>query len=403
LLWFIAIAGIAVVLSLADKFNNGYALFIYPPYRMEMSLNLFVFLLMGGVFLIYGFARLAIHTLQLPAKVREFRLQRKRNEAHRAMADGLRAFLEGRYGRAEKSAAKAMELGETPALNAIIAAYSAHHLRRSEKSQSYLIQAESITPDESVAQLMAQAEILLERHQPNDALIVLKTLKDRAGLHTAALRLKLKAYQLVGDWQQILQLLPQLEKRAALEPGQLEQLRVRAYVETLRAKASDLAAVKTYWQKIPSFIKSHPGIAETAARIFINLNAHDTAYEIIEQRLGYTWSATLIDLYGNAPQDKDVTRQIEHAEKWLEGHSQDAGLLVTLGRLCFHQQLWGKAQSYLEASLALEQSHTAHLLLGQIFDKLEKNRPAQEHYRRALELALKQLQASTGGRRKLAL
>lgn len=403
LFWFIAIACIAVVLSLADKFNNGYALFIYPPYRMEMSLNLFAFLLIGGLFLIYGFTRLAIHTLQLPAKVREFRSKRKEAEAHRIMIEGLRAFLEGRYAKAEKSAVKAMDLGEEPGLNAIVAAYAAHQLRQPEKSQNYLAHVETLMPEETVAQLMAQAEILLERHQPHDALIVLKILKDKAGLHTAALRLKLKAYQLIGNWEELLKLLPLLEKRSALEPLQIEQLKVRAYMENLRAKANDVDILKAYWQKMPNADKARAGVAETAARNFINLGEHAIAYQIIERNLQHEWNSVLVDLYGNSSPGKDVIKQIERAEEWLKLHPQDSGLLLTLGRLCFHQELWGKAQSYLEASLALEASHSAHLLIAQIFEKLEKSNLANKHYRQALDLALKQLRNSTGGRRKLAL
>ena len=45
---------------------------------------------------------------------------------------------------------------------------------------------------------------------------------------------------------------------------------------------------------------------------------------------------------------------IERAESWLKQHPDDAALLLTLGRLCAQQELWGKAQSYLDASIAVE-------------------------------------------------
>ena len=50
----------------------------------------------------------------------------------------------------------------------------------------------------------------------------------------------------------------------------------------------------------------------------------------------------------------DVRQQLERAENWLAQHPRDAVLLLTLGRLCAHQGLWGKARSYLEASLSIE-------------------------------------------------
>jgi hypothetical protein len=51
----------------------------------------------------------------------------------------------------------------------------------------------------------------------------------------------------------------------------------------------------------------------------------------------------------------DTLGRIARAEKWLEKHPEDARLLLALGRLCREQQLWGKAQSYFEASLACSQ------------------------------------------------
>jgi len=40
--------------------------------------------------------------------------------------------------------------------------------------------------------------------------------------------------------------------------------------------------------------------------------------------------------------------------------------LLTLGRLCAPLELWGKAQSYLDASIAIEPTYTAHLVLAQL-------------------------------------
>jgi HemY protein len=50
----------------------------------------------------------------------------------------------------------------------------------------------------------------------------------------------------------------------------------------------------------------------------------------------------------------DATAQLETAERWLASHAQDATLLYALGMLCERESLWGKAQTYLEASLALD-------------------------------------------------
>ena len=107
-------------------------------------------------------------------------------------------------------------------------------------------------------------------------------------------------------------------------------------------------------------------------------------------------------LYGEC-EGGDAVKRIERAEAWLKQHPGDAALLLTLGRLCADRGLWGKAQSYLEASLAIEPTHSAHFAAAQLQERLGNADAARRHYRESLGLALVQLKAATGGRRRSAL
>ena len=91
----------------------------------------------------------------------------------------------------------------------------------------------------------------------------------------------------------------------------------------------------------------------------------------------------------------------ERAEAWLKRHPHDAALLLTLGRLCADQDLWGKAQSYLDASLAIEPSWSAHLAAARLQERLGNAESARRHYRECLDLALEQLKVVSGGRRRV--
>ena len=91
----------------------------------------------------------------------------------------------------------------------------------------------------------------------------------------------------------------------------------------------------------------------------------------------------------------DATRQLETAERWLVAHSQDATLLYALGRLCERQPLWGKAQTYLEASLALDDHWRARVALGEMLAKLDRRAEADAHLAAALRLALAELERRT--------
>jgi len=61
-------------------------------------------------------------------------------------------------------------------------------------------------------------------------------------------------------------------------------------------------------------------------------------------------------------------------------------LLLTLAQLCSVQQLWGKAQSYLEASLAIAPSAEGHIRMAEL--RIQNGQPgeASQHYQKALAL-----------------
>jgi len=84
----------------------------------------------------------------------------------------------------------------------------------------------------------------------------------------------------------------------------------------------------------------------------------------------------------------------------LHAHPNDATLLVALGRLCARQQLWGKAQSFLEASLAIDPSCAVHVELARLFDHLERPDDANRHYRAAASCYDQTTQTQSRGGRK---
>lgn len=385
LTWFLAVVGLAVALVLAIKTNVGYVVLVYPPYRVDFSLNFLIIALIVGFSALYGLVRVAVHTWRLPAYVRRFRRERRREKARRATLEAEMAFAEGRYPKAERLAAQALDIGESPLLNALLAARAAHEQRNFKGRDDYLARAERLSPHDATARLMTQVDLLLDGRDIQQALPLLKQLRESAPKHTGVLRLDLRAQQQAKNWDQVLATLAQLEKREAIEPLQAEQLRINAQLENLKRKAHMAEALKEYWEKMPAADRTNGKIATMAARLFLGLGGTRQAREIIEQSLDKQWDSGLVELYGQCA-DKDVVRQIERAEKWLPAHSKDPALLLALGRLCARQELWGKAQSYIEASLAVESTREAHLALAQLLEKMNKADEACRHYRQSLAL-----------------
>jgi HemY protein len=87
-----------------------------------------------------------------------------------------------------------------------------------------------------------------------------------------------------------------------------------------------------------------------------------------------------------AERGAEALLRIESAERWLGERSRDAQLLAALGRLCAQAELWGKAESFLEASLSFEESRSARLELARLAERLGRRSDAEQHFRKAAEL-----------------
>lgn len=400
LLWVVALAALAIGVTLLARHNTGYVLLVFEDYRAELSLNLALVLAVGGFIALYLLLRLLVHTLTLPARVREYRLRRRRQKAHGLMVSAVSAFLQGRYGRAEKAAAAALKIGESPVLNAVVAARSAHQLRQADKRDAYLDQIAPGQPEERMLKDLTRAEFLLEGRDHPAALTLLQSLRESLKRPPVALlKLLLKAQQRSGNWDAVIGLLAELQKRDAMEPARIDQLTRLAHTEQLLRRASDPRGVRDYWDSLARSDQADSGVAQVAARIFMQLGDCLLAHGILENALEQEWNSELASLYSDCP-ERETVRQIERAEKWLPRHPDDAALLLTLGRLCAHAGLWGKAQSYVEASLSVEPGYAGYLALAQLQEKLNRSEAARENYRRSLELAvgkLRQARAAGGG------
>jgi len=390
LFWFLLIAVAAVAAALAAKLSHGYALLVAPPYRVELSLNLLVILAIGGFFALYLLSQMVMRTAELPGRVRAWRAQQKRETARAKQDSAIVALLEGRYGKAQQLGQEALALPYSTGLAALIAARAAIDVRQFDKAEGFLSRNEAQVTSLAVPRLTLSAEIALEQGQPQEALRLLQSLKAEAGMHTAALRLELHALQAARRFADIPPLVGQLVKRKVFDEAQGEQVRIAAQREQLRSLAHDAAGLRDTWSRLPDATRTHSKIAHAAAQSFLQLGGDREAAEIIAVALAREWDSDLVDLYGECHLP-GATRQIEQAERWLSGHNQDATLLRVLGTLCQRQQLWGKAQTYLEASLALDASWRTELALGEMLGRLGRSDEANVHFAAALRHATDEL------------
>jgi HemY protein len=390
LIAFILIAAAAVTLALLFRLNTGYVLFVAPPYRVELSQNAFIIIALLTFVALYALIRAAVRLAKLPGEVREGRRRRQFERVRSKQDAAVVALLEGRHGKARQFAQEALAIPQSSPVAALVGARAALETRDFPAATAMLERPDTHATNLAVPRLMLEAELALERGQPADALARLAELRREAGLHTAAQRLELRALTAAGRPAEIPAIVDQLVKRKVYDAKQGELLRASAHAEALAGFAHDAAGLRAYWARVPESDRLQSKVARAAARSYLSLGGDRDAADILARSLERYWEPSLLLIYAEC-RAPDATRQLEIAERWLVGHNQDATLLYALGRLCERQQLWGKAQTYLEASLALDHHWRAHVALGELLAKLGRHDEANAHLAAALKLALAEL------------
>ncbi|MEC5218367.1 HemY protein [Actimicrobium sp. GrIS 1.19] len=377
----------AVGLAVASRFNPGNVVFFYPPYRIDLSLNFFLLLLAVLFWLCFLLLNTLAITQQMPARVAAYRRDKREREGNKALRESLKAFFEGRFGHAEKAAARAVDSPDNAGLAALIGARAAHRMQQAARREDWLNRTVD-DPALRTARLMTSLELLVNDHQSEGALAAVAELNASGTRHIHVLRLALKANQQARNWPEVLRLVRSLDKNNALHPVASRRLRELAYEHLLSDSLHDAESVRRIWLDIPTADRTTPFVAERAARAFAERGLSDEARTIVERALAVEWSDRLVRAYRDsaaAEGSPALLQQIEHCESWATQRPTDPELALTLGTLCLKQKLWGKAQRHLEQALSdaveADTVRTAHLKLAQLHEALGQTEQANNHYR----------------------
>ncbi|MGN6667074.1 MAG: heme biosynthesis protein HemY [Trinickia sp.] len=390
LLWLALLFVLAVVLATVGHFDAGQVLIVYPPYRIDLSLNLVIVGVIALFIVLYALIRVARNVWTMPQRVGRYRVRSKEAKAHAALREAIANLYAGRFSRAEKAAREALTLESNKGAAGLIAAVAAHRMREYVRRDEWLGAIDA--PDWQDARLMASADMRADGRDPDGALNALTEMRAQGTRRIHAQQIALRAQQQLKNWAEVLKLVKTLEKREALHPAVAVRLRQQAAEHLLRDRRHDPDALLALWNSLAGAERQSPRLADLAAELLIALNRQQEARKIVEEALAHNWDARLLRRYPETAQ-ADALPLIQKAEAWRKERPEDPDLMFALGRLCLHQQLWGKAQSFLESALRLAGDNDAlvirtHRSLARLFDELGDSERAAEHYR-ASALAMK--------------
>jgi len=117
---------------------------------------------------------------------------------------------------------------------------------------------------------------------------------------------------------------------------------------------------------------------------------HELAESTISAALAKNWCSKLVHEYGLIEM-KDPSQALNKAEQWVEQHTNDENLYLTLGRICNKAQLWGKAKAYFESSLALKPLAETYAELATLHEQLDEMDDAHRSAKKGLRLATRSI------------
>lgn len=381
----------AVYIALIAREDPGYALLSHGDWSIEGTLVLLITALTVIISAILLLLYFLMKTVQFPGQLGHWNQNRKTTKAIKNCNKGFIELAEGNWREAEKHLRRSANGSGMPILNYLAAARAAQEQGAQRRRDDYLLQAHHSDPSADIAIGLNQAELQIKDGQAEQALATLMHLRSVAPRHKQVLKMLFGVYQQLNSWNDLEALLPELRKSHIFEAHVISRFEQSLSQQLMKQALQDnnLDELKAIWNRLPRQTHNESQMLHFYCQLLLSVGEEELALELIKEGIKRHWHAPLILLYGLA-KEKDVARQLESAESWLGIHGRSAELLLTLGRLCLYNQLWGKARDYLSESISVSPSTEAYQVLGELYEQqLDDSLEAMNCYREGLLLSVK--------------
>lgn len=352
----LVLAATIAITALVDK-GDGYILIAFLGYTLEMPMLAGLLLLLLVYLLLSLFIWLLTAVFSAPGNVSRWVGSQKQKQSINRTSQGLVAYIEGRWDYASKSLQRSAAGSSTPFVNYLFAARASSELGDVKAVNLLLQKAEQVSEDADVAIGLTQAELQLANRQYEQALATLLRVRRQSHNHPVGSQLLSQVYVELGDWQNLLKLLPSVDEEAisSAEKIRLENL----CCQQLLSKAESdgrLAELQAEWKRLPAQARKRQEVITNFVLALLR-NGHAVEAEgIVRHQLQRSFSSEMAELYGMT-QDEKPARQFAFAEKLLKSYEADSALLLTMGRLSLRMDDQDSAKKFFERSI--EQNHSA--------------------------------------------
>lgn len=352
--------------------DPGYVLVTFRGWSLETTLLVAALLLALALWAVW----LGWRLLRTPFR---FWRRRRRRIGRERLAGGLEAMCEGHWAKADKLLQRAAHEPSLAPAALLMAAEIG--LLRGDPSQADPLLDRARQAGADKASLVLTARRLLKSGRPGSASELLDAAAREAALSPAALELHARSLIACGRGSDALALLAPLQaSKLYAAPRLLEVLAELAAAALQQARTA--GELGTHWNGLPRALRQQARVVCAYARRADQLGDGESASAALESLLGKHWDESAAALYGQLEQPQP-RQAIKQAERWLQAHPDSAGCLLALGELCRREQLWGKAEDFLQRALG-GQAAAAWEALGRLYGDRNDHGRARQAFHNAL-------------------
>ena len=389
LIWIIVLFAVAVAIAMGASLYNGNVYVVVEQTMLRINLHAFILGLLALVIVLYLLVRLIAGILHVPGRMQRFGVARQGRQAAAALNNAGLAFFEGKFQKAEQEAAKVLankEAGDNRTLALMLGAHAADQMDDTALRDRYLKDIETLPAKKQLSRYLLLAESALGRRDYPAAENHLNAAAQINPSLTRLVRLQLRYAFDHGNALEVLDKTAKLQKAGAINDYEAGQYQSWAY-RRLLALVRDGGGLKACLKRIPDEQQAGELCAVIAEK-YVHLGLYSQAVKWVAHYYPHTRQAELLEPFVQSVRyldDKAQRKAIDLADGWLQAQPNDAQLLMFLGELAYSKQLWGKAQGYLEASLAINPGVQARLALAKVFDETGQSAKAESQRLLALE------------------
>ena len=383
---FFVLFALAVWAGVFMQATQGYVGLNVGGWSIEAPIWLSVIIFIFSSILLVFLLKFIRALMNIKAFFYELRTKRRWAKAKHKTTEGMFAFLEGNWSKAESSLVAGASCIDLPFMNYIFAAKAAAEQAHFAQAQKYWQTAQKLSQPnkEQVAYALIKGELLYQQQHFAEALVLFEEVLEKNTKQVQALKWSYEILSHQKNWEKIIHLVPRLIKAGIILEQKGKAIQKEAYEALfLHAGVDNLAEIKAWWSKMPQDYQADGHLIFLYTQVLWQHHLVDEAESLLRKSLKQEWNQNLIQLYGKLKATYPQ-KQLAFAETFLKTQPKSALLLLTLGRICVHHQLFGKAQRYFEASLDLSPYPETFAELGELCLKLNKPEVSVTYFREGL-------------------